>query len=387
MSKQPLDGIIVLDFATVLAGPLVASFLGDFGADVIKVEIPGVKNQMGNAGRKILNRNKRAITLDLHTEEGQEIAKKLCTKVDVVLFNFRPGVLEKWNLGPDVLEKINPNLIICLVSAYGQSVTKPGFDRTVSAYSSITYTSGYPDRPPVRSGYPLLDYLTGYLGAFSVMLALYNRDANNAGGEVIDVSLIDAALKTTGNSLIGYFQSGRIYERYGNRIPFVVPAENFETKDGRFVAVNANSSKIWKRLTKAMNREDLFTSEEFGGYIQRVQNQEKLYEIIGDWVKQYTTIEITELLEKAEVPAELVRNIAEVAEDPELNRRGAIMKYTDPESKKEIRMPGIFPILKNFPGKVRFLGKNHGSNNMEIYRDLINLTETEISDLKKKGII
>lgn len=387
MSKQPLDGIIVLDFATVLAGPLVASFLGDFGADVIKVEMPSVKNQMGNAGREILNRNKRAITLDLHTKEGQDIAKRLCEKVDVVLFNFRPGVLEKWNLGPDILEKINPNLIICLVSAYGQSVTKPGFDRTVSAYSSITYTSGYPDHPPVRSGYPLLDYLTGYLGAFSVLLALYNRDANNTGGEVIDVSLIDAALKTTGNSLIGYFQSGRIYERYGNRIPFVVPAENFETKDGRFVAINANSAKIWKRLTITMDREDLLTSEEFGGYIQRVQNQDKLYEIIGDWVKQYTTIEITELLEKAEVPAELVRNIAEVAEDPELNRRGAIMKYIDPESKKEIRMPGIFPILKNYPGKVRFLGKNLGSDNLEIYRDLINLTETEIADLKKKGII
>ena len=389
--KFPLNKITVIDFATVLAGPLVATFLGDFGAEVIKVELPGMESQFKNdAYRAIFYRNKKSITLDLHKEEGQKIAKKLCKKADVVLFNFRPGVIEKWNLGPEILHQVNPNLIICLVSAYGQTGPKShqgGFDRTISAYTSITHTSGFPDQPPVRNGYPLLDYMTGYLGFASVMMALYNREANaGEGGEVIDICLSDVAFRATGAAMQGYLKSGEIPGRYGNRIPFVVPAENFESKDGKYIAINANSQKIWERLASAMGREDLVTSEEFGKYSKRKANQDKLYKIIGDWVKQYNTDEIVKILDEAEVPTEPVKNIAELVDDPHLLFRESILNVKDPELGK-LTMPGIVPKLKNFPGSVRSLGPKLGEHTEELYQNFLGLSDEEIKDLKDKKII
>ena len=228
MPKLPLERIVVIDFATLIAAPMIGSFLADFGAEVIKVERPktgdprrgiNIIGKNKNASWLIGGRNKKTVTLDLHKKEGQEIAKKLCEKADAVLFNFRPRVMEKWNLGAEVLHEINPELIICLVTGYGQTgpyKDKGGFDRTISAFAGITYTSGYPEHPPVRTRYPLVDYLAGYLGAFSVMMALYNRDANHNGGEVIDLSLADAAIIATGGSIPNYSLFGRIQERTGS---------------------------------------------------------------------------------------------------------------------------------------------------------------------------
>ena len=223
MSKLPLEGIIVIDFSTLIAAPVIGSLMADFGAEVIKVELPKIGDpqrgaQLVGKGKSptwlVGSRNKKTITLDLHNKEGQDIAKKLCAKADVVLLNFRPEVLEKWNLGSEVLHQINPGLIICLVSGFGQTgpyKNRGGFDRTVSAFAGLTYTSGYPEYPPVRSGYPLVDYLTGYLGAFAVMMALYNRDVNHNRGEVIDLSLAEAAFKATGGSLPTYYLTRYIY--------------------------------------------------------------------------------------------------------------------------------------------------------------------------------
>ncbi|MFW9877952.1 MAG: CaiB/BaiF CoA transferase family protein, partial [Candidatus Thorarchaeota archaeon] len=294
MTQLPLEGIIVIDFSTLIAAPIVGSLMADFGAEVIKVELPKIGDpqrgsQVFSRGRNptwlVGGQNKKTITLDLHKEEGQGIAKKLCAKADVVLLNFRPGVLEKWNLGPQVLHKINPDLIICLVSGFGQTGPyrhRGGFDRTASAFAGLTYTSGYPEYPPVRSGYPLVDYLTGYLGAFAVMMTLYNRDVNDNGGEVIDLSLVEAAFKATGGSLPTYSLTGSIYERAGNRIQFFVPAENFETKDEKIVAINAGTEKLWKQLVKAMSREDLLTDKRYKKYSARIRNQDKLYKLIGE---------------------------------------------------------------------------------------------------------
>ena len=398
MAKLPLEGILVIDFSTIIAAPLIGTLLADFGAEVIKVELPKVgdttRGGSRSPGRRSLfwltmNRNKKTITLDLHTKKGQDIARNLCSKADVVLFNFRPGVIEKWNLGSEVLHKINPDLIVGLVSGYGQTgpyKDKGGYDRTVSAFSGLTYTSGYPEHPPVRSGFPLIDYLTGYLGAFAVMTALYNRDVNKNGGEVIDLTLTESAFKTSGGALSIYSKVGTIYERSGNRIPFVVPAENFETKDGRIVAINANSIKLWERLVGAMERTDLLKDERFNSAINRFQNQDELYEIIGDWVKNYTAIELMQLLEKVEVPCEKVNNIADLAEDPHMRQRGAIIEYDDYEFGK-VLVPGIVPKLKNFPGQIKFLGAKLGEYNKEIYQKLLGYSSEEIKDLEERGII
>lgn len=398
MSKLPLEGIIVIDFSTLIAAPVIGSLMADFGAEVIKVELPKIGDpqrgaQLVGKGKSptwlVGSRNKKTITLDLHKKEGQDIAKKLCAKADVVLLNFRPGVLEKWNLGSEVLHQINPELIICLVSGFGQTGPykhRGGFDRTVSAFAGLTYTSGYPEHPPVRSGYPLVDYLTGYLGAFAVMMALYNRDVNHNRGEVIDLSLAEAAFKATGGSLPTYSLTRSIYERCGNRIKFFVPAENFETKDEKIIALNAGTEKLWKQLVKAMNREDLLTDKKFRKYLARIQNQDELYKLIGDWVKNKTTEEVMEILEKEGVPCETVNNIADLASDPHMLDREAVLKFTDPDYGK-VLIPGIVPKLKNFPGRVNFLGAKLGEYNQEIYRKFLGLTTEEINKLKEKEII
>lgn len=398
MTKLPLEGIIVIDFSTLIAAPLVGSLMADFGAEVIKVELPKVGDpqrgtQLGGNGRStnwiVGSRNKKTITLDLHKKEGQDIAKKLCAKADVVLLNFRPGVLEKWNLGSEILHQVNPELIICLVSGFGQTGSyrqRGGFDRTVSAFAGLTYTSGYPDLPPVRSGHPLVDYLTGYLGAFAVMMALYNRDANHNGGEVIDLSLAEAAFKATGGSLPTYSLTGSIYERCGNRIRFFVPAENFETKDGKIIAINAGTEKLWKLLVKAINREDLLTDKKYKRYSARIKNQDELYKLIGDWVKEKTTEEVMGIFEKAGVPCEKVNNIADLASDPHMLEREAVLEFTDSDYGK-ILIPGIVPKLKNFPGYVKFLGAKLGEYNQEIYKEFLRLSTEEIRRLEEKEII
>ncbi|MHA1915169.1 MAG: CaiB/BaiF CoA transferase family protein [Promethearchaeota archaeon] len=398
MSILPLQGTRVIDFSTIIAAPLVGTLLADFGAEVIKVELPKVGDTTRGGARSAggrspfwltINRNKKTVTLDLHTNEGQEIARKLCAKADVVIFNFRPGVIENWNLGPDALHKINPDLIIGLVSGYGQTgpyKDKGGYDRTVSAFSGVTYTSGYPEHPPVRSGFPLIDYLTGYLGAFAVMTALYNRDVNKNGGEVIDLTLTESAFRTSGAAISIYSKFGSIYERAGNRISFVVPAENFGTKDRKIVAINANSIKLWERLVGAMGRKDLLTDNRFNSFSNRFKNQDELYDIIGDWVKNYTAVEIMQLLEKAEVPCEKVNNIADLAEDPHMRQREAIIEYDDYEYGK-ILVPGVVPKLKNFPGQIKFLGAKLGEYNQEIFEKFLGLTPKEIKDLEEKGVI
>ncbi len=398
MPKLPLEGIIVIDFATLIAAPMIGSFLADFGAEVIKVEKPKTgdprrgthiigKNK--NASWLIGGRNKKTITLDLHKEEGQEIAKKLCEKADAVLFNFRPGVMEKWNLGADVLHKINPELIICLVTGYGQTGPykhKGGFDRTISAFAGITYTSGYPEHPPVRTRYPLIDYLTGYLGAFSIMMALYNRDVNHNGGEVIDLSLAEAAFIATGGSLPTYSVMGRIEERTGNRILFFVPAENFETKEGKIITLNAGIEKLWRQLVKAMDREDLLTNQKFNTYLARIKNQDELYEIIGDWVRKKTVEEVIQILDDAGVPCEKLNTIADLAVDPHLRERESVLEIEDPMLGK-VLIPGIVPKLKNFPGSIRFLGPGLGEYNQEIYGEFLGLSEEEIKNLEENEVI
>ena len=394
MVKLPLEGIVVIDFSTLIAAPFVGTVLADFGAEVIKVELPKIGDpQRGGLGRSphwlVGSRNKKGITLDLHKKEGQEIARKLCAKADVVLFNFRPGVIEKWNLDPESLHQDNPDLIICLVSGFGQTGPyshKAGFDRTLSAFSGLTYVSGYPEHPPVRCGYPVVDFLTGYLGSFTVMMSLYNRDVNQNHGEVIDLSLAETAFRVTGGTLPMYSLYKRIYERAGNSIKFFVPAENFETKDGDYVAMNAGTARLWKKLVKAMNREDLLTDKMFNEPLNRIQNQDKLYQIIGDWIKNYTTKEIVKLLEEAEVPCEKVNSIADIAVDPHMIQREAVLEFNDPQFGK-ILVPGIVPKLKNFPGRINSLGPKLGEHNHDIFSKFLGISAEEIKVLEEKEII
>jgi crotonobetainyl-CoA:carnitine CoA-transferase CaiB-like acyl-CoA transferase len=398
MEKLPLEGIVVVDFATLLAAPVAATFLGDFGATVIKVEQPGVGDPMrglpfAEDGRHFgwLNegRNKKAATLNLKTDEGQKIAHRFAEKADVVLLNFRPGKAESWGIGPKDLHRTNPDLIISLVSAYGQYGPyshKGGFDRNASAFAGMTYVTGYPDAPPVRSGYAMVDYMTAYLNAFGIMMALYNRAVNNSGGEVIDVTLAEAAFRSSEAALTNYSVTGDIRERTGNRNVGAVPAENFETKDGKILVINAITDPLFEKLVRVMGQPEILDDPLFENRFARIMNQEKLYEIIGEWVKGLTAEKGLSLLDEAGIPADLIRNIAELAEDKHMLEREAVMPFEDPD-KGRVLIPGVFPKLTKSPGRVEFLGVSLGKHNREIYVDFLGLSEEELEDLKSKGVI
>ncbi|MBW2051135.1 MAG: CoA transferase [Deltaproteobacteria bacterium] len=397
MSKLPLEGIVVLDFATLLAGPVATTFLGDFGATVIKIEKPEVGDATRRkiiepdgrgAGWLIEGRNKKPVTLDLHTDEGQKLAHKLAAKADVAVINFRPGQAEEWNIGAEDLHKTNPGLIILQVSAYGQTgpySRKGGFDRTASAFAGLTYVTGYPDQPPVRSGYATIDYMTAYLGAFGVMMALYNRAVNNTGGEVIDVNLAEAGFRASESALTDYSLTGRIRERTGNRNLGVVPADDFKTKDGRILVINAGVPTLWSRIAHAMGKPELLEDPRFEGF-ERLRNQEQLYEIIAGWVKDLTADEALKILDEAKVPADIIRNIEDLAHDPHMRAREAVMEIDDPE-KGKVLVPGVFPKLTKHPGEIKYLGIKLGECNQEIYGDFLGLSSEEIKTLEKKGVI
>lgn len=397
-NSPPLTGVVVLDFATILAGPVASTFLGDFGATVIKVEIPG-RGDYTRGGPHFENhrspmwlvegRNKKSITLDLHKEEGQKLAHRLVEHADVAVFNFRPGKTEEWGIGADDLLKTNPNLIILQVSAYGQTgpySRRGGFDRTAQTFAGTTYVTGYPDRPPIRSGFALVDYMTSYLGAFGVVTALYNRAVNGGKGEVIDLSLAETAFRASESALIDYSLTGRVRERQGNSNPGVVPAGNFETKDGRSLVMNANTERMWQSLAQAMGMPELVHDPRFKETPDRIANQEELYKIIGDWVKTMTADEAMEILVKANVPADYMRNIGDLANDPHMLAREAVIETEDQQYGK-VKIPGIFPKFKNHPGRIKHLGGKLGEFNREIYGNLLGLSEKEINELEENDVI
>ena len=398
MSHLPLKDILILDFSTLLAGPVAATFLADFGADVIKIEEPGTGEftrliPVYPDGRSpswlVEGRNKKCITLNLRTPEGQSIAHRLAEKADVIVMNFRPGQAEAWHLGAQDLHRTNQNLVILLVSAYGQTgpyAGKGGFDRTAQAFAGTTYVTGYPDRPPVRSGYALVDYMTAYLGAFSVMMALYNRDVHGAGPEVIDLSLAETALRASESSLTTYGLTGNIREREGNRNPFIVPADDFESKDGRLVVINAGIPKLWERLAQAMGKPELLQDPRFRTAPDRIQNQEEVYRIVGEWVKEHTAEEVVRILDEVKVPADMIRNVADLATDPHLREREAVLEFEAPGIGK-VLTPGVFPKLSRHPGEIRFLGAKLGEHNEEIYLGELGMTREELAALKEKGVV
>ena len=398
MSKLPLKDILVLDFSTLLAGPVAATFLGDFGAKVIKIEEPrtGEFTRMIPVypdGRSpswlVEGRNKMCITLNLRTSQGQAIAHRLAQKADVVVMSFRPGQAEAWHLGAEDLHRTNPKLVILLVSAYGQTgpcAGKGGFDRTAQAFAGTTYVTGYPDRPPVRSGYALVDYMTAYLGAFGVMTALYNRDVHGAGGEVIDISLVEAAFRASESSLTTYSLTGKVREREGNRNPWMVPADDFESLDGRLVVINAGIPKLWGKLVQAMGKPELMEDPRFRTTPDRIQNQEEVYRIVGEWVKGHTAVEVVRMLDEVKVPADMIRNVADLAADSHLREREAVLEREAPGMGK-VLVPGVFPKLSRHPGEIRFLGAKLGEHNEEIYLGEMGMTREELAALKEKGVI
>lgn len=387
-SVLPLANVKVLDVADLLAGPVAATFLADFGAEVVKAQLPQAQSIRHVYGLHE-NRNKKSITLDLRTESGRRLLERLLPLFDVAVFSYRPPTLEGWGLDPPSLHGRRPRLVALYVSGYGQTGpyrTHGAFDRVASAFAGATHVSGEPDRPPVRAGYPLIDYMTAYLGAFAVMVALYHRDLHGGAGQVIDLALYEAAFRASATSLTDFSLLGTIPQRHGNLDPRAVPASNFLASDGRWITLHAGADPLFRRLAAVMQRPDLLDDERFATMDARLANQEALYAIIAQWAAAKSSDELVEILNAVEVPVSKLLDIAEIARDPHYLARGTIRQVVD-EQYGELLMVAPLPALSETPGSIRSLGPAPGAHNAEVYGGWLGLSDDEIAEHARDGAI
>jgi crotonobetainyl-CoA:carnitine CoA-transferase CaiB-like acyl-CoA transferase len=398
-AKPPLDGIRVLDIGTLIAGPFGATLLGDFGAEIIKVEQPGSGDALrgtptdGEASRpsgwRVDARNKKSVTLNLRVKEGQNILRALVRKSDVLIENFTPGTLERWNLGWEELHKINPQLIMVRVSGYGQTgpySKRAGYDRIALGFSGYMYPTGFPDRFPVRPAFPTADYNTGTFGAYAAMLALFQRDARGGEGQMIDLALYEPTFRITSNLLANYNETGEIRERIGNRNPTFAPAGTFETKDGRYVQIAAGGDKVFQRLTNAMGMPELATDPRYATSRERIPRADELEKIVSDWIAARDFRDIEDLLVSKNVPFGGIYTPADIVDDPHYQARDSYITVEDPED-GPMAMPGVIPKLMGTPGRVTSTGPRLGQHNTEIYRDVLEMDATELARLASEGVI
>jgi crotonobetainyl-CoA:carnitine CoA-transferase CaiB-like acyl-CoA transferase len=382
----PLEGFRIIDCSTVLAGPLAATHLSDFGADVIKVELPVAEVAPMRATRLHEERNKRSIALDLRSSDGQEILIRLIRDADALIENFRPGTFEKWNLGPERLLAENPKLIIHRLSAFGQTgpwSSLGGYDRQAQAISGATYVTGFPDSEPVRSGFATADYMAGIWGAFSIILAAYWRDARGGTGQVSDLALFEPMLRASEGSITEYGLSGSVRERAGNSNPGVVPAANFQTSDGVTVAINANNDRQWTRLATVIGRGDLGSNPDYL-MPNRIKHAQEIYSLIGDWVSARDVRTVEAAMVESGVPCAPVLNVAQLTEHPMIQGRGSLVNV--PYEDRELAMVAPLPRLSVTPGAIRSAAPRPGQHTVEVLESL-GFDSASIADLRQRGII
>ncbi|WP_342463121.1 CoA transferase [Ureibacillus sp. FSL K6-8385] len=397
--KGPLEGVRVIDLSTVIAAPFGATLLADFGADVIKVEMPKKGDPLRNLGPYYngeglrwpgLSRNKKSLTLDLHHEEGKEILRKLVKKTDILIENFRTGTLEKWGIGYQDLKKINPDLIMIRVTGYGQTgpyAYKAGFGTPATAFSGFTYLHGYPDRPPISPSFSLTDYVTGIYVAFSAVMALYHLDCHEDGtGQYIDVSLYESMFRMMEFLVADYDVTGNIKERTPGLSGHSAPAGNFLTKDGSWVILVTSSDKTFERLAKAMGREDMLTDERYYTNSERLKRFDEVNGIVADWVKTKTKEELQKLLDEYGVPMSPIYSIKDIFEDPHYKARENIVEVDHPRLGK-VKIPGVVPKFSETPGAIRQIAPDLGEHTEDILKNLLELDDETIERLKEKNVI
>jgi crotonobetainyl-CoA:carnitine CoA-transferase CaiB-like acyl-CoA transferase len=403
-ASGPLVGLRVLDLGTRIGAPFAATLLADFGADVIKVELPGQGDFMRTIGPfdrghslfwAVEGRGKRSITLDLRKPAGQALLRRLVALADVVVENFQPGTLESWGLGYDALAAVNPAIILTRVSVYGQDGPyrdRPGLDRNGIAMGGLMYITGYPDRPPVRPGLIVSDYLTGVFNAFAILSAVYERDrrARTSGeptrGQWVDLSLYESILRIMEHTLAAYDRLGTVREREGNRLRNSAPLDNWETKDGKWVCIIAAGDGLFPRLARAMGREDLLTDPRFATMARRAEHGDEINGIVADWVKARTAREVQDVLERHAVPFGVAYSVADIFADPHVAARRDIETVDDP-TLGPVRMQGVYPRFSRTPGAVQRGAPRLGEHNDEVYGALLGLGAEEIASLRRQGVI
>jgi crotonobetainyl-CoA:carnitine CoA-transferase CaiB-like acyl-CoA transferase len=399
LSDGPLQGLRVIEFGQLLAGPYVGTLLGDFGADVIKVEAPPKGDPMRDWGRlrhndhslwwSIIARNKRSVTLNLRTERGQQIATELCASADIVLENFRPGTMEQWGLGPEQIHARNPRCIYARVSGYGQSGRyrdRPGFAAAGEALGGLRYINGYPDQAPPRSGVSLGDTLAAQSAFQGILLSLYARDARGASGQVVDASIVDACFSMLESTIVEYEKCNVVREPTGPRLPRIAPSNVYRSKDGKWVVIAANHDTLWRRLAELMGHPENGEDPRFADHQTRGENQDLLDEMIGEWAARYTAKELDELINAAGVVSAPVYSAADIYADDWFRERGLLISQLD-EVHGEMTVPGVVPKLSDTPGGVRQGARwTVGADNRTVFGDL-GIEEEELEELVRDGVM
>ncbi len=399
-AAPPLAGVRILDIATFIAAPFAATVLSEFGAEVIKIENP----QGGDPWRRYgtatprdgdtlawmtESRNKSSASLDLRKPEGAKLFLRLVEQSDVVCENFRPGTLERWGLGWDVLSKTNPGLILLRVSGYGQTgpySDRPGFARIAQAFGGLTYLAGMPDGPPVTPGSTsLADYTTGLYGAVGIMLALRSREQTGRG-QIIDIGLYESIFRFLDELVPAYAFAGTVREREGVGTRLACPHGHFATGDGKWVSIACTSDRMFERLAEVMSRPELAAEDSFGTAANRLAARDEVEGIVNGFTGSMTQEEVIAQCNEGGVPCGAINSIADIFSDPQFAARENLLKMTDPVA-GEITIPGVVPRLSETPGHVKHLGPVFGEANARIYGDMLGLSEDEMQQFRDDGVI
>ncbi|MGF7159125.1 succinyl-CoA--D-citramalate CoA-transferase [Rhodoligotrophos appendicifer] len=399
--KAPVPGALadikVLELGSMLAGPFVGSMLADFGADVIKVEKPGKPDALREwpphkDGQplwwKTTSRGKRLVTLDISKPEGREVAMQLIARSDIVIENFKPGTLERWGFDPAVLRESMPRTVWVRVSGFGQSGPyreRGGYATVAEGFSGLASFTGFPDRGPMVSAFPLGDYLAGLFGAYGAMVALHNR-SHTGLGQVVDVSLYEPLLRIIESVVVRYDQTGAGKPRIGNQMEEDVPRNIYATADGGHIAISCGSQRIFDNLADAMGRPELKTDARFTSMAQRVVHRDAIDGIVADWMRLQPTDVAVDILESHQVVAGVIHDISQVLTHPHVVAREAVATLFD-ETLGAMRMPAPVPRLSDTPGQIRWTGRDSGFHNDEVFGEMLGLNAAERQSLVKAGII
>lgn len=398
MMEKPLSGIKVLELGQLMAGPFAGTLLAYFGADVIKVEPPG-KGDAVRGWRAVegdtslwwysLGRNKRSVTVNLKSEEGREIVKRLAADVDVLIENFRPGTLEKWGLGPEDLKPINPGLIIARVSGYGQDgpyASRPGYASVCEGVGGLRYVNGFPGQPPVRQNLSLGDSLTGLHAAFGIMLSLFHRDRQPAKpGQIVDIGIFEAVYNMMEAVVPEYDRMGMVRGPSGTTITGVVPTNTYPCRDDKYVIIGGNGDSIFRRLMTAAGRPDMADDPELQDNAGRLTHQESVDGAIADWTRTLDASEVLTILEGVRVPAGLIYSVVDMVDDPHFQARGLFEEVE--AGGRPLKLPAIVPKLSETPGRTEWAGPAVGEHTKEVLGQVLGLSDDAIDNLAGKGII
>ncbi len=393
----PLAGVRVLELGALIAGPYASALLAQFGAEVIKVEPPGQGDPLRQWRQMhgdtslwwyVQSRNKKSVTLDLRQPEARDIVKRLAGEVDIVIENFRPGTLEKWGLGWDALSALHPSLIMLRISGYGQDgpySARPGFAAVAECMGGLRHVTGFPDRPPVRTGVSLGDTLASLYGTIGALVAMHHLKAGGGRGQFIDVALYESVLGVMESLIPEYAATGFVRGRSGASLPGIAPSNTYACRDGQYVVVAGNGDGIFRRLMAAIGRPDLAADPALAHNEGRAAQAAMLDEVIGGWTAQRDLPEVLALLEAAEVPSGRVYTAADIHADPHVRARGMIERHTLPDG-APIDLPGIVPKLSATPGRTRWVGPSLGEHTDAVLEGL-GIDAAGRQALRSRGVI